>query len=126
MRSYYKLLSGPYNEVFSWECIWCAKVPKRVSFFLWTAVRDGILTIDNLVKRGQYLVNRCCLCFCDKETVDHLLLHCKFFLMHYGVQFSRFLGFIGKCQSQLALFSLLGEIGLESICQPYGIWSWHV
>ena len=41
-------MSGPYNEVFSWECIWCAKVPKRVSFFLWTAVRDGILTIDNL------------------------------------------------------------------------------
>uniref|UniRef100_A0A7N2R9J6 Uncharacterized protein n=1 Tax=Quercus lobata TaxID=97700 RepID=A0A7N2R9J6_QUELO len=29
----------------------------------------------NLVKRGQTLVNKCC---CDGETVDHLLLHCKF------------------------------------------------
>ena len=39
------------------------------------------------------LVNWCCLCRCDEETVDHLLLHCKFahtlwsevFLM-FGVQ----------------------------------------
>ena len=55
-----------------------SKVPKRVSFFLWTAANDGILTIDNLVKRGRFLVNRCCLCYCDGESVDHLLLHCKF------------------------------------------------
>ena len=75
--SYYKLLPGPLTEVFPWKCIWCAKVPKRVSFFLWTAARDGILTIDNLVKRGQSLVNRCCLCCCDGEIVDHFLLHCK-------------------------------------------------
>ena len=50
--SYYKLLSGPYNEAFPWECIWCAKVSKWVTFFLWTAARDRILTIDNLLKRG--------------------------------------------------------------------------
>ena len=60
-----EVLSGPLTEVFHWECIWCAKVPKRVSFFLWTAAKDGILTIDNLVKRGQSLVNRCCLCCFD-------------------------------------------------------------
>ena len=24
------------------------------------------------------LVNCCCLCMCDEEIVDHLLLHCKF------------------------------------------------
>ena len=78
VRSYYKLLFGPYNEVFPWECIWCAKVPKRVSFFLQMAARDGILTIDNLVKRGQTLVNRCYLCCCDGETVDLLFLYCKF------------------------------------------------
>ena len=51
---------------------------KRVSFFLWTIANDGILTIDNLVKRGQSLVNRCCLCCCDGVSEDHLLLHCKF------------------------------------------------
>ena len=35
-------------------------------------------TIDNLVNRGRFLVNWCCLCSCDGESVDHLLLHCKF------------------------------------------------
>ena len=78
VRSFYKLLSGSNNEIFPWECIWCTKVPKRVSFFLWIAIRDGILTIDNLVKRGQFLVNKCCLCYCDGETMNHLLLHSKF------------------------------------------------
>ena len=33
-----------------------------VSFFLWIEARDGILAIDNLVKRGQSLVNWCCMC----------------------------------------------------------------
>ena len=49
-----------------------------MSFFLWTAVRGGILTIDNLVKRNLPLVNWCRLCRCDVEIVDHLLLHYKF------------------------------------------------
>ena len=58
-----------------------------MSFFLWTTARDRILIIDNLVKRGQSdnlvrrgqcLINRCCLCCCDGKTMDHLLLHCKF------------------------------------------------
>ena len=35
-------------------------------------------TIDNLIKKCQFLVNRCCLCCCDGESMDHLLLHCKF------------------------------------------------
>ena len=78
VRSFYKLISGPNSDEFPWECIWCAKVPKRVSFISWTTANDGILTIDNLVKRGQSLVNRCCLCCCDGVSEDHLLLHCKF------------------------------------------------
>ena len=78
VRPFYKLLSSPYTDEFPWEGIWCAKVPKRMSFFLWITTNDGILTIDNLVKRGQLLVNRCCLCYRDGESVDHLLLHCKF------------------------------------------------
>ena len=53
----------------------------------------GILIIDNLVMKNLLLVNWCCLCWCDEETVDHLLLRCKFahalwsevFLM-FGVQ----------------------------------------
>ena len=53
----------------------------------------GILIIDNLVMKNLPFVNWCCLCWCDEENVDHLLLRCKFahalwsevFLM-FGVQ----------------------------------------
>ena len=49
-----------------------------MSFFLWTAARGRILTIDNLVKKNLPLVNWDCQCQCEEETVDHLLLHYKF------------------------------------------------
>ena len=74
---YNSLLKAPF-VCFPWQSIWCIKVPKRVSFFLWTAARGGILTIDNLVKKNLPLVNWCCLCRYDEETVDHFLLYCKF------------------------------------------------
>ena len=93
MRSFYIALLKAPSVSFPWQSIWCVKVPKRVSFFLWTATRGGILTIDNLVKKNLPLVNWCCLCRCDEETVDHLLLHCKFasalwseVLIMFGVQ----------------------------------------
>ena len=75
--SFYNSLSTP-TFPFPWKYIWSIKVPRRVSFFLWTATRDSIFTIDNLVKRNLSLVNWCYLCRCDEKTVDHLLIHCKF------------------------------------------------
>ena len=51
---------------------WC------LSFYGQLLGVHGILTIDNLVKRNLPIVNWCCLCRCNEETVDHLLLHCKF------------------------------------------------
>ena len=93
VRSFYSALLKAPSVSFPWQSIWCVKVPRRVSFFLWTAARGGILTIDNLVKKTLPLVNWCCLCKCDEETVDHLLLHCKFasalwseVLIMFGVQ----------------------------------------
>ena len=58
VHSFYKLLSSSTTDASPWECIWRTKVAKRVSFFLWTTANDRILTIDNLVKRWQSLVNR--------------------------------------------------------------------
>ena len=74
VRSYYLFLYGSLTDDFPWESIQCVNVPKRVSFFLWEAAWDGILTIDNLVKRGWSFINRCCLCRCEGEYVDRLLL----------------------------------------------------
>ena len=74
---YNSLLEAPYVS-FPQQSIYCVKLPKMVSFFFGTAARGGILTIDILVKKNLRLVNLCCLCQCDEETVDHLLLYCKF------------------------------------------------
>ena len=43
---------------------------------MWTAAHGQILTMDNLMLRDHPLANRCYLCCCNAESVDHLLLFC--------------------------------------------------
>ena len=52
-------------------------MPPRVAFFIWTVALERILTADNLRRRNIILVDWCCLCKEDGETIDHLFLHCK-------------------------------------------------
>jgi hypothetical protein len=37
----------------------------------------AILTMDNLIKRRVIVIDRCCMCKTNGESVDHLLLHCE-------------------------------------------------
>ena len=78
VHSFYNSFLKATSVSFPCQSIWCVKIPKRLSFFLWTTTRGGILTIDNLVKKNLPLVNWFCLCPCDKETMDYLLLCCSF------------------------------------------------
>ena len=48
VHSFYKLLSGPDIDEFPWECIWCAKMPKRVSF-LWTSGQQLLMGYSPLI-----------------------------------------------------------------------------
>ena len=34
------------------------------------------MTLDRLQKRGWQLPNRCFLCACEEENVNHILIHC--------------------------------------------------
>ena len=43
---------------------------------MWTAAHGQILILDNLMLHGRILVNRCCLCCSNVESMDHLLLLC--------------------------------------------------
>ena len=43
---------------------------------MWTTAHAQILTLDNLMLRGRPLVNHCCMCCCNAESVDHLLHFC--------------------------------------------------
>ena len=48
IHSYYHKLHGSSSVVFPWKDIWKVKAPRRVSFFVWTAAWDRILTGDIL------------------------------------------------------------------------------
>ena len=43
---------------------------------MWIVAHGQILTLDNLMLHGRPLANRCCLCCCNAESMDHLLLFC--------------------------------------------------
>uniref|UniRef100_A0A2N9GQ47 Reverse transcriptase domain-containing protein n=1 Tax=Fagus sylvatica TaxID=28930 RepID=A0A2N9GQ47_FAGSY len=76
-RSFYSALINRRGVSFPWKSIWRVKAPPRVAFFIWTAAWGRILTCDNLMQRGYTMVGWCCMCRCDGETVEHLLLHCS-------------------------------------------------
>ena len=42
----------------------------------WLFLCGQILTLDNLMLCGHPLANRCCMCCCNAESMDHLLLSC--------------------------------------------------
>ena len=102
--------------IFPWKGVWKVKAPRRVSFFVWTAVWDRILTGDNLRGRRMVFVDWCIMCHCNGETVDHLLLHCDKAYRLWSLVFRTF----GSCQDQLRILYLVGGIGLESMCLAFG------
>eukprot|EP01018_Ginkgo_biloba_P026440 Gb_23433 [translate_table: standard] len=58
--------------------IWIRMLIPKVETFSWLKVKNRILIVDNLVKRGFSMVNRCALCENDFELVNHLFLECPF------------------------------------------------
>lgn len=80
-------IRGASTVPFPWKGIWSVKVPKRVSFFLWTVALGKILTLDTLTKTGMSLVSWCCMCRTNGELVDHLLIHCDVAYALCGVAF---------------------------------------
>ena len=73
---FYSALSQPTTSPFPWRHVWKAKVPSRVAFFIWTTSLGEILTTDNLRRRRVIILDWCCLCKANGESVNHLLLHC--------------------------------------------------
>ena len=76
VRSFYDKFRGLLPIIFPWKGIWKVKAPTHVSFFVWTATWEKILTGDNLRYRGFDFVDWYIMCRCNGESVNHLLLHC--------------------------------------------------
>ena len=88
--SFYHKIQNAALSTFPWKGIWKVKVPKRVVFFMWTATHSQILTLDNLLLLGRPLANRCCMCCCNEEFVDHPLIlyplaHSMYLLQLFGI-----------------------------------------
>jgi hypothetical protein len=53
-------------------------------------VLGKVCTLDNLKKRQLIMINRCCMCKSNGETVDHLFLCCEVTRALWYAIFSRF------------------------------------
>ena len=76
VRSFYDKLQCPLPIIFPWKGVWKVKALAYVSFFVWSAVWEKILTGDILRCRGFDFVDWCILCRSNGESANHLLLHC--------------------------------------------------
>jgi hypothetical protein len=57
---------------------------------VWSAALCKILTVDNLRKRHIIIMDRCCLCKRDGESMGHLVLHCDVASSLWNNIFTRF------------------------------------
>ncbi|RVW17733.1 putative ribonuclease H protein [Vitis vinifera] len=76
VKEAYSLLVRSDVTGFPSRSIWVARVPTKVAFFVWEATWGKVLTLDRLQRRGLQLPNRCFLCGCEEESVNHILIHC--------------------------------------------------
>jgi len=72
----FKSLACSGSSGFPWKSVWRIQAPSMAIFFAWLAALGKICTMDNLRKRYIIIVDKCCLCKRDRESVDHLFLHC--------------------------------------------------
>ncbi len=83
VSSFYEHLREPTGVHFPWKSIWRVKVPHKIAFFVHkiaffvrTIALGKILTVENLRKCSLMIIDCCCNCKSNGDSVDHLLLHC--------------------------------------------------
>ncbi|XP_020270872.1 uncharacterized protein LOC109846060 [Asparagus officinalis] len=75
VKSYYHFL---IDGGLRYDCLnlWKLSVPLKVKFLVWLALRSGLNTKKNLVKKGVHMDVLCC--FCSKLEENHLHLFVKY------------------------------------------------
>ena len=76
VKRVYSVLASPIVVEFPYSNVWVDKVPTKIVFFAWEAAWGKVLTLDRLQRRGWQFPNRCFLCGCEEETINHILIHC--------------------------------------------------
>lgn len=65
--------------------VWKAWAPSKIKHFAWLALQNKLWTADRLAKRGWPNCGLCPLCKQTVESVDHLLIHCRFTVRVWGL-----------------------------------------
>ncbi len=87
VRTTYTFLQDGGVKVVLFDKLWGTKAPLKVKIFIWTALKDRILTKDNLSVRGWTGdVITCVFCGVAIETVNHLLAECTAIKALLGAQ----------------------------------------
>ncbi|XP_074313989.1 uncharacterized protein LOC141649193 [Silene latifolia] len=60
------------------NAVWNRAVLPKHSFIVTLAMQSRLATIDQLIHRGMYLINRCILCKAALETHQHLFFQCPY------------------------------------------------
>lgn len=63
---------------FPYKAIWNTKIPTKISFFLWLASHDRIITADKFIEWGYHHVNKYFLCNNNEKNIKHLFFECPF------------------------------------------------
>jgi hypothetical protein len=65
--------------------VWKFWAPPKIKFFMWLALQNRLWTNDRLEKRGWPNGRHCKLCNQAFETVNHLLVNCRFTIRLWGL-----------------------------------------
>ena len=72
VKKAYRVLANAEGAGFPHSNVWVDKVPTKIAFFAWEAAWGKVLTLDRLQRRGWQFPNRCFLCGCEEETINHI------------------------------------------------------
>lgn len=61
-----------------WAFVWSSRLIPKINIFFCLFYQNKILTIDNLIKRGFVMPNRCFLCEEEAKNTCHLLFGCRY------------------------------------------------
>ncbi|XP_026417558.1 uncharacterized protein LOC113313046 [Papaver somniferum] len=94
----YELLSGDQIPCDFNRHLWKTTIPNKVSFILWASFHDFLPTRDMLSHRGIQIDGALCvLSGGEKETTDHMFMHCS---LWYGIISSRPSRSLGLCRGR--------------------------